>query len=187
MMKIKLKWISLFALSLLTTQEEKEAETTEEKLSVEKAPEKEATEAEAPKQEAAPAPKLDFGDHSSQTLTAKAWEALSAKNHQAVAGYTGKCIELFEKQAIEMQGKLNAPAPAASAHDHWALNDVSTCYLIRAQSKEATGDTDGALADYKVITEKFSFGQCWDVNGWFWKPVDAAKVKIKEIAFDTEE
>jgi len=142
---------------------------------------------EEPLTEAAPELKLDFGDYSSQTLTTKAWAALAAKNHDAVAGYTGKCIEMFEKQAIEMQAKLTAPAPAESANEYWALNDVSTCYLVRAQSKEAQGDTSGSLSDYQTIVDKLSYGQCWDVKGWFWKPADAAKVKIKELAFDAGE
>jgi len=202
-MKMRRELLSVLIFPLMATQSvkaqvatEEETEKVEAKASEEQAEEKEsaaeeaaATEeasSEAPA-EAAPAVKLDFGDHSSQTLTSKAWASLSASNHEAVAGYTGKCIEMFEKQAIEMQAKLTAPAPAATANDYWALNDVATCYLVRAQSKEAKGDTDGALADYKVITEKLSYGQCWDVKGWFWKPADAAKVKLKELAYDSAE
>lgn len=131
--------------------------------------------------------KLDFGDFSSQTLTTNAWASLAAKDHKAVEGFVGKCIEMFEKQAVEMQGKLKAAPTKETANEFWALNDVCTCYFIRAQSKEAKGDTKGALADYKVVVEKLSFGQCWDVKGWFWKPSDAAKGKIKELEFDSAE
>lgn len=146
-----------------------------------------AVETPAEEVSAEPAVKLDFGDYSSQTLSAKAWQALSANDHAAVIGYTSKCIEMFEAEAVKMQGQLTVKAPAEKAHDYWALNDVSICYFIRAQSKEAQEDSAGAVADYQVIVDKLFFGQCWDTKGWFWSPSDAAKVKVKELAFDAED
>lgn len=139
----------------------------------------------APSEQAAPA-KLDFGDFSSATLTGKAWAASGAGQHDQVDGYTGKCIEMFEGEAVKMQKGLTEPAPADKANSYWALNDVGTCYFIRAQSREARGDAKGAIADYKAIVEKLPFAQCWDVQGWFWKPADAAKGKLKELEFDAE-
>ena len=130
------------------------------------------------------APALDFGDFSSQVLTTKAWEASKAGTHAAVDGYTGKCIETYEAKALEMQASLTEAAPAATAKEYWALNDVGTCYFIRAQSKEARGDKKGALEDYKKLVDKLSFAQCWDTQGWFWKPADAAKTKVKSLEFD---
>lgn len=139
----------------------------------------------APKPPETPAaPVVDYGDASSQTLTSKAWDALGASNHAAVEAYVAKCIELYSSQAATMQAALTEAAPAATAKEHWALNDVGTCHFIRAQSKEARGDSKAALADYKAVTEKYSFAQCWDTKGWFWKPADAAKAKIKSLEFD---
>ncbi len=139
----------------------------------------------AEKTEEKPAPPpLDFGDFNSQTLTSKAWEALTAGNHDAVDGYAGKCIEMYEAQAVEMQKGLTAAASADKAGEYWALNDVGTCYFIRAQSKEARGDTKAALADYKAVVDKLSYAQCWDTKGWFWQPADAARTKVKSLEFD---
>lgn len=128
--------------------------------------------------------KLDFGDFSSATLTGKAWAAAGAKKHAEVDGYTGKCIEMYEAEAIRMQKQLTEPAAAERAHDYWALNDVGICYFIRAQSREARGNLKGAIADYKALLKKFPFAQCWDVQGWFWKPAETAKSKLKELEFD---
>ncbi|WP_052573942.1 hypothetical protein [Haloferula sp. BvORR071] len=141
---------------------------------------------EAPKApETAPAAALDFGDFGSATLTTKAWEALNAGKHDAVDGYTSKVVELYATKADEMQAGLTEAASADKAHDYWALNDVGTCYFIRAQSKEARGDAKGAIAYYKTLSEKYSFAQCWDTKGWFWKPADAAKSKLKSLEFDS--
>lgn len=132
------------------------------------------------------ASKLDFGDFSSATLASKSWAAAAAKDHAKVDGYTGKCIEMYEAEALKMQQQLTEPAPADTANKFWALNDVGTCYFIRAQSREARGDLKGAIADYKVIVEKLAYAQCWDVQGWFWKPAEAAKGKLKELEFDAQ-
>ncbi|MCW1885815.1 hypothetical protein OKA04_13830 [Luteolibacter flavescens] len=145
------------------------------------------TDATPKKEEAKPAetPKLDFGDHSSSVITTKAWEALAAGKHDEVDGYVAKCIELYEAKALEMQKGLTEAAPKEKAAEYWALNDVGTCYYIRGQSKEARGKTEDAIADYKVLVEKLSFAQCWDTKGWFWKPADAAKDKMKSLEFDS--
>jgi hypothetical protein len=146
---------------------------------------------QAPAEETQPEPKpepatpaLDYGDFSSQVLTTKAWDALAASNHTAVDAYVAKCLELYADKAAGMQATLTEAAPSDKAKDYWALNDVGTCHFIRAQSKEARGDTTAAIADYKAITEKYAFAQCWDTKGWFWKPADAAKAKIKSLEFD---
>jgi hypothetical protein len=139
----------------------------------------------SPKSAESPAtPAVDFGDFSSQVLTSKAWEALGASNHAAVDAYVAKCVELYAPKAAEMQASLTEAAGAEKAKDYWALNDVGTCHFIRAQSKEARGDSKAALADYKAVSEKYSFAQCWDTKGWYWKPADAAKAKIKSLEFD---
>ena len=154
----------------------------ETKPKEESAPKKEETK---PAETPTLAPTLDFGDHSSSTLTTKAWQALGAGKHAEVDGYVAKCIELYEAKALEMQKGLTAAAPKETANEYWALNDVGTCYYIRGQSKEARGDKEAATADYKTLVEKLSFAQCWDTKGWFWKPADAAKDKLKSLEFDS--
>ena len=52
---------------------------------------------------------MDFGDHSSATLTGKAWKELNAKNYPDAIAYAKKCVELYEKQAVAMQKELKKP------------------------------------------------------------------------------
>ena len=133
---------------------------------------------------AAPAPALDFGDMKSVTLTTKAWQALDAKNYPAVAGYTAKCIETYKEQAADQQKALKEPAPADTAAQQWALNDVGTCYFIQGKALDDSGDKKGAIVAYKALTDSLSFAQCWDTKGWFWKPADAARKRLAELQFD---
>lgn len=132
----------------------------------------------------AAAAKPDFGDHSSQTLAQKAWAALAAKKLDDVKAYAGKCRELYEAKAVEMQKSLTEPAPADKAHDYWALNDVGTCCFILAKALDNEGKKDEAVKIYKELAEKFAFAQCWDPQGWFWKPAEAARDRLKELEFD---
>ena len=135
---------------------------------------------------AAPAAKLDFGDFSSSAITSKAWGTLEAKDYDSTLGYTGKCIEMFKDKAVEMQKALTAPpTDKDQTFAQWALNDVGTCYFIQAKAYEGTGKTKEAIASYKFLADNLPFAQCWDAKGWFWKPGDAAKERLKALEFDS--
>ena len=124
---------------------------------------------------------LDFGDHSSATITAKAWSALGkGKNDEAIA-YANKCIELHGKEALKMQGKLKDFATEEEAHDHWALNDVGTCYYVKGQALANSGKKKEAIEIYEELKTTLKFAQCWDPNGWFWRPAESASDQIAEL------
>jgi len=138
----------------------------------------------APAAAAAPSG-YDFGDSKSVTLTTKAWQALNGKDYAAVAAYTDKCITLYKDTAVQQQGSLKEAADKDSAAQYWALNDVGTCYYIAGKALDDKGDKKGAIASYKFLVDKLAFAQCWDPNGWFWKPADAAKKRLAELQFDS--
>lgn len=130
---------------------------------------------------------IDFGDHRSATLVAKAWQAFEARDHEAVAAYAGRCRELYFDEAVRQQAALSAPIPATETERiaaQWALNDVGTCLYIQAQAYERDGQIDDAVALYRVLVERLTYAQCWDVKGWFWSPVDAAKGRLRAIEFE---
>lgn len=126
----------------------------------------------------------DFGDHTSATLTAKAWEALGQGKFAAVAAYVGKCRELYGKEAATQQAALKDYLPAEKGHDAWALNDVGTCLFIEGQMLEKQGQKPEAAAAYRKLVAELSFAQCWDPKGWFWKPAEAAAMRLKALEFD---
>jgi tetratricopeptide (TPR) repeat protein len=123
----------------------------------------------------------DFGDYKSETLTTKAWGALTENDHRGVELYTKKCIELYEAEANTQQGGLSDFAPSEKASSYWALNDVATCYFILGQSLLAQGKTKEAQGAFNVVIEQFPYAQCWDPQGWFWRVADAASDKLATI------
>lgn len=128
----------------------------------------------------------DFGDHTSATLTGKAWKALGDGQPDGALVYTAKCRELYAGEAEKQQKSLADFAAAEKAHDYWALNDVGTCLFIEGQVHEKAGRTKEAVAAYKSLADNYGFCQCWDTKGWFWRPAEAAAARVKELAFDAK-
>lgn len=124
---------------------------------------------------------LDYGDHTSVTLTVKAWDALGAGKYSDAVKFTNKCAELYEEQAREMQASLSAKAAPDDVHDYWALNDVGTSYFIRGEALMKLDRDAEAMAAFKVVVEDLYYAQAWDPKGWFWSPSDAAAPKIQMI------
>lgn len=157
------------------------------------APEKPSTE-KATAEESAPAKDpfgevtLDFGDHSSSTLTTKAWDAFGAKSHKSATVYANKCIELYREKALAMQkGLTSAPTEKEAIARNWALNDVGTCYYILGQVHEAQGRKKEAITAYQTLVKELPLAHCWDTKGWYWKPADPARERIKALEFETLE
>lgn len=125
----------------------------------------------------------DFGDYRSETLTTKAWQALNQNDLDAVLAYTNKCITLFQDKAKEMQSSLKEYVWKSKEEifSYWALNDVGTCLFIQGEAYRKAGNPVEAKRALDRVVEEFSFAQCWDPKGWFWKPVDAAKEKLAEM------
>ena len=131
----------------------------------------------------------DFGDHSSSTLTGKAWEALSSGDHELVMTYTNKCIEMYMAKAKEMQASLSAMPTGSQAEvsKFWALNDVGTCLFIQGQTLQKNGHKEAAVKTFKQLVDELKYAQTWDTNGWFWSPAGAAKKTLVELEFEQED
>ena len=131
--------------------------------------------------------KLDFGDYSSSTLTTKAWDSLNAKKNGNAVTFAKECIKRYEKEAVAMQKELTEPVSSGdkeAVSEKWALNDVGTSYFILGQAYEKQDKNDEAIEAYKKLLKQVPFAQCWDPQGWFWKPADAAKKQLKTLEFE---
>jgi len=125
----------------------------------------------------------DFGDYSSSQLVQKAWAALAANDLKAVQAYTGKALELYTGKAKGMQASLKE-IPWESKEkilSFWALNDVGTALFILGEAYQNAGNKVEAAKAYKRVVNEFSYSQCWDPGGWFWKPAEASQQKLGEL------
>ncbi|MFA4854856.1 MAG: glycoside hydrolase family 2 TIM barrel-domain containing protein, partial [Candidatus Omnitrophota bacterium] len=119
---------------------------------------------------------------SSGELTTKAWIAHGKKEIEATFKYTQECIDLYQGQAAKEQASLNAlPKNKKEIEAVQALNDVTTCYFIQAESLMRQQKIDDAKRIFKLIVDKYSYGQAWDPRGWFWSIRLASEQSIKKI------
>ena len=126
--------------------------------------------------------------NSAARITDAAWSATLKKNHNEVINQTEKCIKLYEKKALKMQKSMSKPVPTGAqglnketVMSKWALNSVGTCYFLQGRAYENMNKPEEALRIYRKLSNTLSFAQCWDPNGWFWKPAIAAKKRIKAL------
>lgn len=126
----------------------------------------------------------DFGDHSSQTLTAKAWQSHERGDLTDTLAFTAKCRELYAAEAAKQQQSLTDFLPADKGHDPWALNHVGTCCFIEGQALEKASRKADAVAAYRRLVDDYGYAQCWDTRGWFWQPAKAAQDRLDELEFD---
>ena len=126
---------------------------------------------------------LDFGDYSSSYLTGEAWKALADDNKDGVIAYVDKVLELYAGKAKEMQASMTEYAweSKEAIFAKWALNDVGTALFIKGEAFKKAGDNKEAKKAYQSLTEDYFYAQCWDPNGWFWKPAEAAQQTLDEL------
>ncbi len=125
----------------------------------------------------------DFGDYRSTTLIQKAWAALAANDLKGVEAYVNKTVDLYAGKAKEMQASLKE-YPWESKEKtmgYWALNDVGTGLFVLGEAYQNAGKKDEAAKAYKRVINEFFYAQCWDPNGWFWKPAEVAQQKLGEL------
>jgi len=126
---------------------------------------------------------LDFGDYSSAFLTTQAWKALNDDDSESVIAYVDKVLELYEVKAKEMQESMTEYAWESKDEifSQWALNDVGTSYFIKGEALKKAGQYQKAKEAYQQLVDNYFYAQCWDPNGWFWKPAEAAQSALDEL------
>ncbi|MFA6358373.1 MAG: glycoside hydrolase family 2 TIM barrel-domain containing protein [Candidatus Omnitrophota bacterium] len=124
-----------------------------------------------------PAPKPSSGE-----LTNQAWIAHGKRDVESTNKYTQQCIDLYKDQAEKEQLSLSAlPKNKKEIEAVQILNDVTTCYFIQAESLMRQEKIEEAKKIFKLIIDKYAYGQAWDPRGWFWSVKTAAEQSIKKI------
>jgi tetratricopeptide (TPR) repeat protein len=126
---------------------------------------------------------MDFGNMSSASIVNKMWESLNAKNLDLVIAYNAKLVKLYSETAKKMQAGMTEYAWESpdKIHSFWALNDVGTGTFILGEAYRIAGKNTEAIAAFKQVVSDYLYAQCWDTNGWFWKPAEAAQQKLVEL------
>lgn len=119
---------------------------------------------------------------SSEELTIRAWEALSAKDYKTAIFYANRCIGQYLEEADKQQASLENFPARGKEEQFWALNDVGTSLFIKGEAFMKQEMWKEAKEMFNRIMDDYSFAQCWDPRGWFWKVVKVSKVNLEKIA-----
>jgi len=135
-----------------------------------------------------------------QPCLKKAWAAYNRGDYALAIAAADGCVEDFGPKALKDQvlygdmresvpptGTVDAASDRKRLLDRWAVNDVSAAFFVKGRSAEALyGKLK--LVKYKQIAlrayqsaVKLSFGRCWDPQGWFWSPAEAAGDRISAL------
>ncbi len=123
-------------------------------------------------------------------LTAAAWTAFLNKDWKLAISKADDCIRRHRLTADRLQANLEqsrAPAPPTgpatpeeikAIFARGPLNDVATCWLIKAWALvqlQLRADAEKAYA----AAAKYTYARCWDPppNGWFWSPAEEASYR----------
>lgn len=116
--------------------------------------------------------------------TAEAWAAVKTRDFATAAKFAARCTDEFFPSALAMDEALgkagNDPATGEvsdatkkAIFANAVLNDVASCAFIRGEAFEELKDTAAAIRAYRDA-RRLPRGRCWDPNGWFWSPAEAA-------------
>lgn len=126
-----------------------------------------------------------------------AWANLTKSDYAHAIEAADECIDQFSVRAFRDQSNLQAsgekvpptgavdsPADRKKIFERWAVNDIATAYFVKAQAAEKVYRKQG-VAKYKQMAldayraaSKLTYGRCWDPQGWFWSPAEAATDRL---------
>jgi len=125
-------------------------------------------------------------------LTQMAWDSFNKDDYRKTIDYAEKCINEFKGSADREQKELEdlktpqPPKGSVSEQDkeiilkRGLLNDVATCFFIKGYSYEKLNQTDEAKKAYSSASF-YTYARCWDPNGFFWIPAEAAKDRMSQL------
>jgi beta-glucuronidase len=132
---------------------------------------------EAPAQEKPVSAKPSSGE-----LIVEAWGAHGKKDIEATFTYTQQIIDLYKAEADMQQAFLKiTPRGRKEIEAVQSLNDVATSYFIQGESYRDQGKKEEAINAFKVVVEKYCYGQAWDPRGWFWSVAKASRESILKL------
>lgn len=126
-----------------------------------------------------------------------AWANFTKGDYAHAIEAADECIDQFSVRAFRDQSNLQAsgekapptgavdnPADRKKIFEHWAVNDIAAAYFVKAQAAEKVFRKQAAVKYKQMAVEayraagKLTYGRCWDPQGWFWSPAEAAADRL---------
>jgi beta-glucuronidase len=121
-----------------------------------------------------------YGQDSGQFVN-KGWSALGKRDFEKVDQITDKCIQAYQEKAKKQASKLNS-FPAKGEEDKYqTMNNLATCYFIKAESYMREGKKQKAIKTFQEVVEDYPYAQSFDPRGWYWSIKEKAESSINKL------
>jgi tetratricopeptide (TPR) repeat protein len=122
-----------------------------------------------------------------EVKTEAAWKAFRSGKHDEAVAHADECIKEFRGAANRQQKAVDdskrkipngrvANAQKQQIFNNGPLNDVATCYLVKARALDKLGRKDDSVKALDAAV-KYPAARAWDAKGrWFWSPAQAAEL-----------
>ncbi len=125
-------------------------------------------------------PSLCYGQDSGEFVS-RGWSALGKRDFDKVHQITDQCIQEFDEKAGKQADKLNK-FPAKGEEDKYkVMNNVATCYFIKAESYMRAEKKEKAIETFEKIVNKYPYAQSFDPRGWYWSLKEKAAASIQKL------
>ena len=118
--------------------------------------------------------------HSSQYVS-KAWALQGKKQFEELYKIIDECISKFSTEAERLAKPLRNFPSKGDEKNFSVMNDVATCYFIKAESLRSEKKIKDAENNFQIIIDKYPYAQAFDPRGWYWSLKEKAELAIIKI------
>lgn len=121
-----------------------------------------------------------YGQDSGEFVN-KGWSELGNRDFDKVRQITAECIQTYQQKAKKQASKLNN-FPAKGEEDQYKImNDVATCYFIKAESYMREEEKKKAIETFQEVVAEYPYAQSFDPRGWYWSIKEKAVSSINKL------
>ena len=112
-------------------------------------------------------------------LVRDSWAASSKSNWDQLNVIFDQCVKLYGAQALELHSKLTGFPSRDTMEKYQVMNDVATCYFIKAEGLMHQGKNEEATALFQEAIQKFKWAQAFDPSrGGYWSIAEKSQASI---------
>lgn len=111
----------------------------------------------------------------------RGWSRLGDRDFEGTREITKECIKEFSDQANQEAQGLNRLVPAGPDSPYRVMNDVATCYFIKAESYMRQDDDEKAIEIFEKVSKKYPYAQSRHWHGWDWSIKEVSQESIQRL------
>jgi|CXWL01.1.fsa_nt_gi beta-glucuronidase len=119
----------------------------------------------------------------SKDLVRGAWAFSSQSKWDELSALFDQCIKFYGEKALEQHAQLTNFPSRDVIEQYQLMNDVATCYFIKAEGLMHQGKNEEATALFGEAIKKFKWAQAWDPSrGGYWSIAEKSQASMNVMS-----